>query len=142
MSHNITPGPVAPYNNPPINPQYYQPRDYTIAAIILGINTIVTTDVNHDYVIGQQVRLLIPSQYGSTQLNEVDGYVISIPAANQVVTTINSTNANPFIANPSYGPTPPQIVAIGDINSGITGVTSRNVSSTNIPGAFINISPL
>ena len=143
MSFSPFPGPVAPENNPPINPQYFQPRNFTISAITLGVNTIVTTLTNHDYVVGQLIRLHIPDQYGAQQLNEASGYVLSIPQANQVVTTIDSSiGVNPFKANPSYGPTIPQICAIGDVNSGIINITSRdNGANTNVPGAFINISP-
>ena len=142
MSHNITPGPTPPFNNPPINPQYYQPSAFVISAISLGATTTVTTTVNNNYVIGQLCRLLIPDQYGSRDLNEVEGIVINIPAANQVTLNIYSVGVNPFIANPSYGPTKPQILAIGDYNSGIISSTGRVIPTTSIPGSFINISPL
>ena len=144
MSFSPFPGPVAPENNPPINPQYFQPSDFTISNITLGVTTTVTTSVNHNYVVGQLVRLHIPDQYRSVQLNESQGYVLSIPSANQVVINIDSSyGVNTFQPNPAYGPTVPQICAIGDINSGILNVSSRNNgSNTNVPGAFINISPL
>jgi hypothetical protein len=91
-------------------------------------------------VIGQLVRTIVPSYYGTIQLNEVEGYVTSIPALNQVVINVNSTNMNPFIASPSYGPTLPQIKAIGDINSGQINM-GRSGNLTWIPGSFIDISP-
>ena len=133
--------PYADYSNPPINPQYYEPSQFTISDIALGVTTTVTTSVNHNYVIGQLVRLLIPEFYGSYQLNEQLGYVLSIPSADEVNIAINSTQSNPFVPSPSYGPTPPQIVAVGDINTGLISSTGRSVPSTAIPGSFINISP-
>lgn len=141
MSQSVFPGPIAPENNPPVNIFNYQPRVFDIAAIVLGTTTLVTTTVNHNYVVGQYVRLLIPSTYGSVQLNEQPGFVTSIPAANEVVIDINSTNANAFIPSPSYGPTPPQIVAIGDVNGGQINTSGRVSNKTYIPGSFINISP-
>lgn len=141
MSSNITPGPNAPYNNPPIMPQYYQPSVFTVVGIVLGASTLVTTSVNHNYVIGQLCRLLIPSAYGTVQLDEQEGIVNSIPAANQVVLNINSTGFNLFNPSPVQGPTPPQIVAVGDYNSGIINAQGRSNPTTNIPGSFINISP-
>ena len=132
---------IAPYRNPPIEPQYYAPRQYDIANLTLGVNTIVTTTVNHDYMIGQQIRLLIPEFYGSRQLNEQTGYVIAIPALNQVTTTINSTNANIFISSPSFTNQVAQIVAIGDVNSGIINTSGIINNVTFVPGSFINISP-
>lgn len=144
MSYNPTliSGPIAPESNPPINPQYYQPRSYNISALALGPTTTVTTTVNHDYVVGQLVRLLIAQPFGSFQLNEAQAYVISIPAPNQVIINLNSTQANPFIAMPSSSLTQPQIVAVGDINSGIINASGRSNTGTTIPGAFIDISPL
>lgn len=139
------PGPIAPESNPPINPQYFQPSDFYISALTLGATTTVTTSVDHNYVIGQNVRLLIPSTYGASGLSGQQGLVISIPAADQVVVTINSQGISPFVASPLYGPTPPQIIAIGDQNSGEISLNGRTTDSSitgpTIPGTFINISP-
>lgn len=134
-------GPIAPYNNPPIMPQWFQPRLFFISDLTLGMTTTVTTSVNHNYVIGQRIRLLIPQNYGSVQLNDQEGYVISIPSANQVVVNIDSQFANSFISDPTYGPTMPQIVPIGDVNSGAINANGIGYTSTTIPGSFINISP-
>ena len=135
-------GPIAPESNPPINPQYYQPSVFDISAISLGSSTTVTTTVDHNYVVGQIVRLLIPMIYGSFQLNEQEGIVTSIPTSDQVVININSTNSNAFVANPTSGTTQPQIVAIGDTNSGQINSQGRTGNLTYIPGSFIDISPL
>lgn len=135
-------GPIAPENNPPITPQYYQPGIFDISAITIGPTTTVTTTVNHNYVMGQLVRLLISQLYGSFQLNEQQGTVVLIPSPNQVVLNINSTNADHFISNPSSGTTQPQIVAIGDVNSGTVNSQGRSNTGTYIPGSFIDISPL
>ncbi len=133
-------GPIAPESNPPIEPQYYQPSVFTISALTLGQSTTVTTAIDHNYVVGQIVRLLIPQPYGSYQLNESEGTVTSIPAANQVVTNINSLNVNTFIPTISTDLTLPQIIPIGDYNSGQIN-TGRTNNLTYIPGSFINISP-
>lgn len=135
------PGPRAPESNPPINPQYYQPSVFFISAVTLGRTTTVTTSVDHNYVIGQVIRLIIPPTYGCIQLDEQTGLVVSIPASNQVVVNIDSANANAFVPNPVYGPTLPQIVAIGDQNSGQINSNANVKQNTYIPGSFINISP-
>lgn len=133
-------GPIPPYSNPPIEPQYFQPSRFVISAITLGSTTTITTTENHNYVIGQQVRLLIPFGYGSTQLNMQTANVIDIPAANQVTINLFSFGANQFVnANTSQKP---QIIAVGDYNTGIISSTGRSIPTTNIPGSFINISPL
>lgn len=141
MSSNVTPGPNALYNNPPIKPQYYSPREKRITALSTGASTVVTTATDNQFVIGQLVRLLIPTFYGSFQLNGLEGYVTAKPASNQVVININSTQANAFVPSPAYGPNPPQIIPIGDVNSGVINQGS-NRNQTFIDGSFINISPL
>jgi len=133
-------GPIAPENNPPINPQFYQPSVFNIASITNGQTTLVQTTVNHNYVIGQEVRLLVSQLYGERQLNSQTGIVISIPAANQVVVNIDSSFYDAFVPNLSSGTTQPQIIAIGDANSGQVN-TGRSGNATFIPGSFINISP-
>ena len=132
-------GPIAPENNPPINPQYYLPSVFDITALSLGNNTTITTSENHNYVIGQVIRLLIPQSYGAFQLNGLQGNVIAIPALNQVTVNIVSTQANAFqIGNTT---TPAQIIAIGDVNSGPINSQGRTNNGTFIPGSFIDISP-
>jgi hypothetical protein len=136
---SVISGPTSPYQNPPIQPQNYKPRSYFISAISLGINTLVTTTVNNDYVVGQLVRLLIPYSFGSRQLNESLGYVISIPMPNQVLVDIDSSkNVDAFTTSSAF--TQPQILAIGDINTGVTNSQGRQNNGTFIPGSFINIS--
>lgn len=135
------PGPVPPYNNVPIAPQYFQPSVFVISAVALGITTTVTTTEDVNYVIGQEVRLNIPESFGCTQLNQQTGFVISLPAANQVQITINSSqNVDPYIS--SSATTPAQIVAIGSTNTGQTNSDGLMSQGTYIPGAFQNISPL
>jgi len=82
---------------------------------------------------------LIPGGYGSVELNELTGFVIAIPNPTQVTLDINSQNVSAFIST-SLRQTP-QIVAIGDVNTGQINTTVANSNLTNIPGSFINISP-
>jgi hypothetical protein len=135
--------PTPLYSNVPIQSGFYQPNQFIISAITLGPTTIITTTSNLNYVIGQEVRLLIPPSFGSIQLNQKKGYVVSLPASNQVEISIDSSrNVNPFIASLSTVQSA-QIMAIGDINSGIISTTGSNLQNVSVttPGAFTNISP-
>lgn len=135
MSTPAISGPIPPYSNVNIAPQNYQPSQFFISGITLGPTTIVTTTINNNYVIGQEVRLLIPPTFGCRQLNGLTGFVLSLPAANQIELSINSSvNVDPFVSSSAI--TQPQTVAVGSINTGNTGL----VSEVTIPGAFINIS--
>jgi len=133
--------PIPLYQNAPIESQFYQPRRFEIEDITLGRATIVETSTNHDYVIGQEVRLIIPPSYGCYQLNEVQGYVISVLSDNEVLLDIDSSvNVDQF-NNSSSMTVVPQILAIGDINQGAINSQGRQNNGTFIPGSFINISP-
>lgn len=134
-------GPVPPYTNPPINPQYYQPSAFFISAISLGQTTTVTTTVANNYVLGQLVRLIIPNGYGSTQLNNQTGNIISILAPNQMELDLFSLYTDLFIPS-SSNTTQPQTIAVGDVNSGFINNAGIGSQGTYVPGSFINISPV
>lgn len=139
---SIIPGPVPAYSNLPINADYYEPSRFVISGLTFnGPTTTVTTSTDHNYVVGQRVRLLIPMFYRSRELNEKQGLVISIPASNQVLVNIPSYGATAFDSSPTYAPTSAQILAIGDINTGAINSSGRTNNTTYIQGSFINISP-
>jgi hypothetical protein len=140
MQSTVISYPIPPYQNVPINADYYQPSMFFISAITLGQQTTVTATTNLNYTIGQEVRLSIPPSFGCRQLNGQTGFVISLPNPDQVLLNIDSsTNVDPFIL--SSAPTQAQITAIGDVNTGYTSFTGPNIPLVSIPGAFINISP-
>jgi hypothetical protein len=131
--------PIPAYNNVPINPQFYQPRFWFISDITRGRTTIVTTTANQDFVVSQLVRFIIPPSSGIRQLNEQQGYVLSIISPTQVEVDIDSRFMDAFTS--SSARTQPQIIPIGDIGNGQINSNGRTSTGTYIPGSFINISP-
>lgn len=131
-------GPIALYSNVPIEPQYYQPSRFQISNITLGVTTIVTSINDINYVIGQEVKVLVPQGYGCQQINGIAGYVLSLPASNQCEISINSASFDPFL--PISLPQVPQIIPIGNIANGQINLTNKMMTPYT-PGAFINISP-
>lgn len=92
------------------------------------------------YVVGQQVRLIIPPTFGCRQLNGQTAYVIAVNLPDQVVLDINSSqNVDSYIA--SAQPTPAQILAIGDILAGAINNNGTQNQTTYVIGSFINVSP-
>jgi hypothetical protein len=142
------PGPVPAETNPAITPWYYQPTTFPISAVTRGATTTVTltavttggTTVNPNFVIGQEVRFLIPNGYGIRQLNNQKGYVLSLPSSTSVEVDIDSTSYNAFIVSPSGANSSAQLVPVGDINSGQVNTSGRTNQLTYIPGSFIDIS--
>jgi hypothetical protein len=121
-------------------PNLYFPGDTVISAITTGATTTVKTAGAHQLQVGQEVALRIPSAWGTTQLNSLPntvipgspiyGYVISVTDFQTVVLNINSTGYTAFNSNQTFASFPglkmPQIVAVGDVNTG--GVQISNGS--------------
>lgn len=129
-------------------PDLYLPGNRYITAITSsGVNTVVTTSVNHNMVVGQEVTFTIPPQWGMTQLDQaalaalnpqIKIYVISV-TANTLTCNIDSSAftafAYPTSAVAALGMTFPQVTPIGDQNSG--GLAPGGVlTNLYIPGAF------
>jgi hypothetical protein len=140
MMNTVISFPIPPYSNVPIQPQNFQPSVFFISNISLGFTTTITTTVNHNYVIGQEIRLLIPNGFGCTALNEQTGFIINIPAPNQLTINLSSIGVSAFTPN-SQLKTQPQTIAVGSINTGAINANGLSPTSTIIPGSFINISP-
>lgn len=117
-----------------IYPFLYVPGDNVVAAIGLGTTTTVTTTMQSNFVVGQQVAFRIPTLFGTSQLNSLPnkynpgsplyGIVTSVTTANnanQFTVDINSTNFTAYTSDipvKTAGVTYPQVLAVGDINSG------------------------
>ncbi len=139
-------------------PDLYTPFGCAITAIGTGTTTTVTTAVNHSFVVGQEVFFVIPqvqgsiTSWGTTQLDTFlyntqnvipqQAYVTAV-SANTVTVNVNSTGftafAYPTSAQAALGYTYPQILAIGDQNSGATNATNPLPvvpPAITIPGAY------
>lgn len=149
-------------------PFLYEPGVSFISAITTGTTTTVSTTDPHNLVVGQEIGFRIPSAYGTTQLNELPNntipgspvyyYVTAINSNTQFVCNANSTGFTAFATNQTVasmvGQSLPQVVAVGDVNSGGTAysggalypppsfpTSSGGVPTINGPaisGAFVN----
>lgn len=160
--------PVGAFVRQILFPWNYLPGVNVISALGLGTTTTVTTASNHNYVLGQEVAFRIPSVWGTVELNSlpnpalpgspVYGFVQSLISNTQFVVNINSSTFTAFNSNPTVaqaiGLTPPQVVAVGDVNTGGVQFSggalypspffptfSGGISTVNGPaiqGAFVN----
>ncbi len=119
-------------------PYLYFPGVSFISAITTGTTTTIDTTDAHNFVVGQEVAFRIPTIWGTTQLNSLPntttpgspiyGYVIAVTDYNTVVVNINSTNYTAFDSNQPFADFPgqsfPQIVAVGDVNTGGVQISS------------------
>lgn len=157
--------PTGAYVRQVLYPFLYAPGQSFISAITTGTTTTVTTTAPNNFVVGQEIAFRIPAPYGTTQLNSLPnnslpgqpmyGYVISVTNSTQFVCNINSTGYTAFNSNQTVASVPglqlPQVLAVGDVNSGGIQISSGSVlypppqvNSINtingpaIQGAFVN----
>jgi len=153
-------------------PFLYLPEDNVVSAVTVGTTTTVVTTMYHNFEPGQQIAFRVPPLFGTTQLNSLPNqvipgqpiyaYVTSVTDNWTFVCTTNSLSFTAFTLNFSMtsgtlsGLTYPQVLAVGDVNTGgiINGLTATNQypspqfpTSTNrvpsingpaIRGAFVN----
>ena len=136
----------------------YFPGSVVISAISGSASALtVSTASNHNLVVGSEVAFRIPSAWGSVELNTpqtnpniglpVYGFVTSVSSATQVVIAlINSSitftafNSNPTVAQAQAGLSFPQMVTVGDNNTGAltSAYTPTTINPIAIGGAFQN----
>ena len=124
--------PAGAYVRQVLYPNLYLPGVNFISAISTGTTTSITTTTNHNYVVGQEIAFRIPSVWGTTQLNSLPNnlipgspiyaYVTAVSSNTVFVCNFNSTGFTAFNSNqPATGTSGlqyPQVVSVGDVNSG------------------------
>lgn len=113
-------------------PVLYAPGTSFISSISLGATTTITTTAPSNFQVGQEVAFRIPTVWGTYQLNSLPnlvipgspiyGYVQSVTNSTTFVVNINSSAYTAFNTNQVFASFPgerfPQVVAVGDINTG------------------------
>ena len=165
---DLSASPSGAYVKKVLYPFLYAPGVSFISAISTGTTTTITTTAPHNLVVGSQVAFAIPSEWGTTQLDSyipgsstipgspIYGYVISVGSSTQVTVNINSTGFTAYttavsVAAIKAGVSFPQMIAVGDVNTGGVQISSGSVlypppvvNSVNtingpaIQGAFVN----
>lgn len=129
---NLAGSPTGAFVRKVLYPYIYEPGQNFISAITTGATTTVTTTANHNFVVGQEIAFRIPNAYGTTQLNSLPNnstpgspvyyYVTAINSNTQFVCNAVSTGFTAFATNQTVaqmvGQSLPQVVAVGDVNSG------------------------
>ncbi len=103
--------------------------------------TVITTAIDHAFVIGSLVAFSIPQEWGMNQLNGLKGYVITL-TSDTITINIDSSQFDAFVT-----PSPPEFVVIdpaqvipaGDANSGYSAPGAVQPQYQTIPGAYQGI---
>jgi hypothetical protein len=122
-------------------PYLYEPGASIISAVTTGTTTTIDTTSAHNFVVGQEVAIRVPADWGTIELNSLPnntipgspiyGYVISVTDYNTVVINIDSSSYTSFDSNIAVANVPglsyAQIVAVGDVNTGGVPISSGSV---------------
>ena len=108
----------------------FYPDYQEISAITNSKNAVITTISNHGYIVGQCFRVSVPTIFGMTQINGSIATVLGVPALNQIITNINSTNFDPFVI-PVTVTTPALTIPVGE--------TARDPWANSLDDATKNI---
>jgi hypothetical protein len=105
----------------------FTPALATITEINRSTRTIIRTEFPHTFLVGESVRILIPKEYGMTQMNNLVVDIVRINPAfpTFIGTDIDSTSFDAFVVpvNPTQSA---QVVPVGENALQLTGAT-RNV---------------
>ncbi len=135
---------ITRYNLGLYNSGTYTPAIHDLTNVTQSEQALVTTAENHNYVINQQVQFFIPPQWGMRQLDQLKGFVLSIPTSNSFNVNINSTQFDAFVTptTPAYVViNPAQVSGIGDMNYGNLAPGGRLPVPNVPPGSYENQRP-
>ena len=117
----------------------YIPFKCTITAITQAQQAVITTAVDHGWVVGNLIQCMIPKEYGMRQLTGITGLVLAV-TSDTVTVNIDTTHFDTFAIPVVSALTvldPSEIIPVGGDN---TGYVTDNVSNPalQIPGTFRN----
>lgn len=84
----------------PFDPRFYPPYRY-ITAISLATSAVITLSVTHLYTVGQQVRIIVPTVFGMTQMNNLLATITAISTTNNTITVNIDSSAFTAFAFPT-----------------------------------------
>lgn len=130
------------------DPRFY-PRSRYITAISQAASAVITMSVAHSFTVGEQIRIVVPSEFGMTQINNVLARITAVNYTNNTITVnVDSTGfsafAFPTSATAGAGVTFAQVVPVGEaaIGGSIANSLADATRNTSINGVIIGASAL
>ena len=94
----------------------FQPAMRLIQSITKANPALVTTTFDHDYITGEIVRLVIPSEYGMIQADQKIG-TITVTSSTMFSIDIDTTSYDEFVDPGVSVEQCAQVIPVGEINS-------------------------
>ncbi len=112
----------------------YKPRVEIILSITpINQNSVITTEEDHSYVIGNTVGFIIPQAFGMVELNKIEANILAITS--DTLTIDVDTRFFTDFSIPASFYTPAQVIPIGSTNFGFT-VQGTVPDPVTISGAY------
>lgn len=115
----IVAGTAGSFRQIKFDPLFY-PRRRTISKITRGTTTTIYMTVTHGYKVGQVVRFHVPSAYGTIELDNLQGTILSVDTTtttgNSITVDIDSSSFTAFAFPLTAAPytTPAEVVPVGE----------------------------
>lgn len=121
LAYMVAPGAAATagfWRRVPFDSRYY-PRNRYITSISKATSAVIIMSVTHGFTVGQEVRIVVPTAFGMTEINNQLGTVTAInTTTNSITVDIDSTAfttfAFPTSATAALGVTFAQVVPVGE----------------------------
>jgi len=111
----------------PYDPRFYPPYRF-ITAITQATSAVITLSVTHQYTVGQEVRIIVPSAFGMTEMNNQLGIITAINTTNNTITVNIDSSGFTAFAFPSSA-----TAALGVSFALVVPVGEGAVNSTSQP---------
>jgi len=103
--------------------QYYQPTNYYITGISQAASAVITVSVAHNYLVGDKIRVAVPTAFGMTEINGLLATVTAV-GTSTITVDVDSTGftafAFPTSAVAGAGVTFPHVTPVGEVSSKLT----------------------
>ena len=120
-------------NSGAVQDPLYQPAMRQISNITQAEQATVTTTFDHQYIVGEIVRLVVPIDYGMQQVNGQTGTIISVTDDTFVI-DINTSLYDAFV-NSLTSLQYPQVIPIGEVSETLLAATHNTLRP---PSNFIS----
>jgi len=127
--------------------KYYTPYRRWITLITAANPAVITVSVAHNYVVGDKIRVHVPTEFGMTQMNGLLATVTAVTAST-ITTDIDSSAftafAYPTSAIAAAGVSFPHVSPVGEVATKFTSAIDNSAYyamylSTGVVGAITNV---
>lgn len=128
------------------DPIFY-PRRRTITKITKAAQAVITLSVTHGYQVGQQIRLVVPSEFGMTEMNGLQATIVAVNTAttagtgNTITVNIDSSAFTTFAfpATAAVPFTPAEVIPLGENTAEALSQNVNILSDATINTGFIGM---